>query len=89
MSMTVAEWLVRGLTIYALIGVIFAVAFVWRGLGRIDPVAAEGTWGFKAMVFPGCVALWPLLAARWLRGVEAPPDENNPHRRAARPAGAP
>ena len=85
MSMTVVVWLVRGLTIYALVGVVFALAFVWRGIGRIDSVAAEGTLGFKILVFPGCVALWPLLAARWMSGAQAPPDENNPHRRAARP----
>jgi len=52
--------------IYVALGVLFAVAFVTAGVGRIDPVARDGTWGFRVLVFPGAAALWPLLLARWL-----------------------
>ncbi|MEM1178869.1 MAG: hypothetical protein AAGM22_11040 [Acidobacteriota bacterium] len=84
MSITIAQWLVMLFQLYLAVGVIFAVAFIWRGVGAIDPVAADGTRGFKVLIFPGCVALWPLLLRRWRGGVTSPPDETNAHRRAAK-----
>lgn len=81
---TTASWMVRVLAGYALAGVAFAIPFVLRGVGRIDPVAREGTWGFRLIIVPGVVALWPLLAFRWWRGDTQPPVECNAHRRAAR-----
>jgi hypothetical protein len=78
-----ASWLVTLLGVYAALGLVFAVAFVTRGVGRVDPAAREGTWGFRLLIVPGTVALWPLLARRWLGGVAAPPAEKNPHRGAA------
>ena len=83
MSVTVAQWLVMLFQLYAAIGLVFAIVFVWRGAGRIDPVAAEGTLGFKFLILPGCAAFWPLLLRRWLGGVSTPPDETNAHRKAA------
>jgi hypothetical protein len=74
------------LGIYLLCGLIFAVPFVLVGAGKIDPHAKQGRWGFRLLIIPGTVALWPLLARRWLRGVSEPPEESNAHRRAARPA---
>ena len=53
--------------IYAAIGLVFALAFAWRGASRLDPAAREGTWGFRLLVIPGAVAFWPLLALRWAR----------------------
>lgn len=82
----VATWLATGLGIYTLLGVLFAIPFVWIGAGRIDPVAKEGTRGFRLLILPGAIALWPLLAKRWFGGISAPPEEHNPHRRAAREA---
>ena len=70
--------------IYVAVGVIFALVFVTRGAGHIDPNAREGTWGFRALIFPGSVALWPLLAWRWAKSNGSPPQERNAHRAAAR-----
>jgi hypothetical protein len=52
---------------YAGIGAAFAAAFAAWGAGRIDPVARHGTWGFRLLILPGAVALWPLLLVRWRR----------------------
>lgn len=79
-----AVLLVRAAGVYLLAGLVFGVVFVIRGAGRIDPSARNGTWGFRLLILPGSVALWPLLARRWLRGVSAPPPERNAHRDAAR-----
>ena len=80
-----ANWIVGSMAVYATVGLLFAVAFVSLGAGRVDPVARRGTWGFRLIIFPGVAALWPLLAWRWLRGTTEPPEERNAHRRAARP----
>ena len=69
--------------IYLLCGLIFSVPFVLVGVGKIDPHAAHGTWGFRLLIIPGTILLWPLLARRWLKGVHEPPEERNPHRRRA------
>ncbi len=71
--------------IYALLGLVFALAFALRGAGRLDPAARAGTWGFRLLVIPGAAAFWPLLALRWVRGLEEPPGERNAHRDAASP----
>ena len=79
---TIASIGVYALTLYALVGLVFGVAFVWRGAARIDPGAAAGTWGFRLLILPGAAALWPLLLRRWVRHQE-PPGESNAHRDAA------
>ena len=83
MAVRIAGWLVTLLTIYCAAGLLFAVPFVWRGVDRIDPVAGQSTRGFRVMIVPGVVALWPWLLLRWLRAA-GPPDERNAHRLAAR-----
>ena len=56
-----------------------AIAFVWKGVGKIDPAATEGTIGFRLLIIPGTIALWPILARRWLQK-QGPPQECNAHR---------
>jgi hypothetical protein len=84
-ALELANWIVAAAGVYFALGLLFAVPFLARGVARIDPAAREGTWGFRLVVLPGVVALWPLLARRWLSGRGEPPVESNAHRRAARP----
>lgn len=53
--------------LYLLAGVVFALAFVNFGVGRIDPAARGTSIAFRLLILPGCVALWPLLAVKWPR----------------------
>ena len=81
--------LVGAFVVYAGIGLVFAVAFLLRGAARLDPNADGATWGFKALILPGTVALWPLLLVRWMRAPSSnllgnPPEERSPHRVKAR-----
>jgi hypothetical protein len=84
MSLATAGLIVDTFTTYLAVGAIFAAMFLSKWVGRLDPVAAHGTIGFRVLVFPGVTALWPLFAIRLLRGASAPPDEWTAHRRAAR-----
>lgn len=89
MTLVVATWLVNLALAWTAAGLVFAVPFVLRGAARIDPDAARGTWGFRVLILPGCVALWPLLLVRWMRAPReagAPPAERSPHRDAAEAA---
>lgn len=79
MSVGFAQLLWIAVGIYAAIGLLFAPLFVARGVNRIDPSAATGSWGFRLLLLPGAAALWPLLLARWLRK-SPPPTERNAHR---------
>jgi hypothetical protein len=69
------------LGLYALLGVIFALAFVFVGVGRIDPVARHAPLQFRLVIIPGAAALWPWLLRRWLtapRANEAPAAPTHP-----------
>lgn len=74
------------LAVYLVCGFLFAVPFVVVGVKRIDPHAAHGSWGFRVLIVPGTVFLWPWLAKRWLSGSSEPPEECTAHRHAAREA---
>ena len=50
---------------YAAIGLVFALAFVIRGAGVIDPNAKGAPIGFRLLILPAAMLLWPLLAVRW------------------------
>ncbi len=66
-------------------GLLFSILFLRKGVGKIDPVAHEGSIGFKIMILPGVIMLWPYLAKRWLSGRNEPLIECNAHRHAACP----
>ncbi len=57
-----AGWLV--LAVYLALGLRFAIAFQWRGLAALDAGTHGAGWGFRLLITPGLVALWPLLTLR-------------------------
>ena len=71
---------VTALEIYVLLGLLFALLFVTRGVQRVDTQAHNAPLGFRLIIIPGAVALWPLLLRRWYQGLPEPPVERNPHR---------
>jgi hypothetical protein len=66
-SLVLATWIVRLAALYLAAGCLFAIPFAWRWSGRLDPVAAHGTTGFRFLLLPGAILLWPLLLRRLLR----------------------
>ena len=53
MSIVVAIWIVRFVGLYLTLGALFALAFVTRGVGRIDPAARNASLGFRVLLLPG------------------------------------
>ena len=53
--------------IYLLCGLVFALAFVTRGAARIDEGAKDSSIGFKIIIIPGTMVLWPILLNKWLK----------------------
>jgi hypothetical protein len=54
--------------LYLLAGAVFAVVFHRRGIAKMDHSADGATWGFRVLVTPGIISLWPLLLKRWREG---------------------
>ncbi|WP_439494819.1 hypothetical protein [Bosea sp. (in: a-proteobacteria)] len=72
-------WLLAGLAV--------GVAFLLFGLDRVD-AAARGAYGFRPLLLPGLVLLWPLVIWRWLEALApasvpcVPPSLRRRHKRA-------
>ncbi len=62
-----ARLLIGASAVYLGVGLLFALPFAARWAGRLDPAAAAGTWGFRLLILPGAMLLWPLLLYRVLR----------------------
>ncbi|MCB0565123.1 MAG: hypothetical protein KDD01_12165 [Phaeodactylibacter sp.] len=51
---------------YLLLGLFFALAFIWKGAEKIDPKTNDTSWFFKLLIMPGAIALWPYLLSKWV-----------------------
>ena len=56
--------LLYALGLYALLGLVTAVAFVSFGVTQVLPYSM--TLGARILVLPGAAALWPYVLMRWL-----------------------
>ena len=82
MWLNVAEVVITLCELYAAAGLLFAIAFLPRGILRLDERLHGSPYTVRLLILPGVAALWPLFAWRWLR--HAPePTERNAHRSAA------
>lgn len=66
--MWLAESFVTIFTGYAIVGIVFAIAFAAVGVNQLDPLARGAGWGFRLLMLPGAAAFWPLLLLRWAKG---------------------
>ena len=83
MALLFATWLVRAAYAYVAVGLLLLPWWHLRGLRRLDTSAATGPWGFRVLISPGLVALWPWLLARARKGTGHPRTERNAHRATA------
>ena len=82
---TFAKAIVYTLAVYASLGVVFAVPFVWLGVQRLDSEAQGSGIGFRLLILPGVAAFWPMFLYRWRGGVAEPQVEETPHRLSSKP----
>ena len=59
--------LINALGFYLLIGFLFSLLLLWKGLAKIDPNTIGSGIGFKLLVLPGLCAFWPLFVRKWLK----------------------
>ncbi len=65
MAPAVALWIVRAAGVYLALGLLFAIPFLARGAGVLEPAARHAGLFFRLLLLPGAVLLWPWLLARW------------------------
>ena len=53
--------------LYALLGLVVGLAFVLRGVNRVDTAAGASPFIFRIMILPGCVGLWPVVLLKWIK----------------------
>jgi hypothetical protein len=80
MPMELATWVVRVVYAYGAVGLALLPWWHVRGLRRLDHASADGPWGFRVLISPGLIALWPWLIARGWHGDGHPAPERNAHR---------
>ena len=60
----VVAFLLNAVALYAVVGVLTALAFVAFGVTRVQ--AAPVSLGARVLILPGAAALWPYVLMRWL-----------------------
>ena len=53
--------------IYLVMGALFVIPFLVKGLTKVDATAHGGTIGFKIIIIPGVIVFWPALLKKWIR----------------------
>jgi len=53
--------------IYLVLGVLFVIPFLMKGLNKIDEGAHGSTIGFKIIIIPGVIVFWPVLLSKWMK----------------------
>jgi len=64
--MVIAIFLLSTFAGYLILGVVFAIAFVLLGIEKVDATAHGSTVGFRLIIIPGVILLWPILLRKWL-----------------------
>jgi len=62
--MILAQFTLLAAATYVLCGLVFAVMFVVRGVQRIEHGTVGTRWPCRLIIFPGAVALWPILLSK-------------------------
>jgi len=52
---------------YICCGIVFTIAFLIKGIANTDEAAHGSGWGFKMIIAPGIIALWPALLMKWVK----------------------
>jgi TM2 domain-containing membrane protein YozV len=53
--------------LYFLAGLLFVFPFLIKGLKKIDAGAHGSGSGFRLIIIPGIIVLWPFLLMKWMK----------------------
>ena len=53
--------------LYVGVGLVAGLAFVLRGVDRVDAVALSSGLVFRVVILPGCIGLWPVVVWMWIK----------------------
>lgn len=65
---TIATIFLLLLALYVLIGIVFYFPFIKKGVHKIDEGVKDAPKFMKVLIFPGTVALWPILLKKVKKG---------------------
>ena len=64
--MNIVTILLLVVAVYLIAGLFFGIAFIIKGVTRIDEAALGSGWGFRLIILPGSIVFWPLLLKKWM-----------------------
>lgn len=64
----IARLIVAGAAAYLAVGAVFALVWITLLAGRADPGARGAGIGFRLIIAPAAMLLWPVLLLKALRG---------------------
>ena len=56
-----AEFVLLFVSAYCLGGVLYGIYFITRGVLKFDPISQGSPRGFRFIILPGTILLWPFL----------------------------
>ncbi len=65
-AISIANWMLTGVSIYLALGLVFAALFLIFGIRKVDAASIGAPVSFKLVILPGVVVLWPFLLIKWL-----------------------
>ena len=67
MEVAVVSIILKILTCYLSIGLIFSIVFHWKGIKVVDEGAKGTGVFFKLLITPGIIVMWPFLLTSWVK----------------------
>ena len=61
----ILSYLFTAISIYLVIGFLYYVAFIFKWAAQLDENAKGASVGFKLLLLPGTLVLWPVLFLKW------------------------
>ena len=52
---------------YLLLGILFVLPFLMKGIKKIDEGAHGSSKGFFIIIIPGVIVFWPVLLSKWIK----------------------
>ena len=59
--------LINVIGMYMIIGAIFSIVFLWRGIAILDKGTKDSGIFFRLLLVPGILVFWPKFLVRWIK----------------------